>query len=123
MKIADAPVGLRPGTLNLLIIRGDAFRERLVWRDADGDPLDVSGWDLEGQLRDTYSGALLADFTIDRSGLPDNEFNLRLEDTDTADLGEGVYPYDLVRMSGGPSFPRTMLSGVAVVRPRATGGA
>lgn len=123
MKVSDAPVGLRPGSLNLLVVRGDAFRERLVWRDADGDPLDVSGWTFVGQLRDTYSGALLADFTIDRTGLPDNEINLRLSDADTVGLGEGVYPYDLVRTVGGPSAPRTMLSGVVVVRPRATGGA
>lgn len=120
MRTSDAPVGLRPGSLNLLVVRGDAFRERLVWRDADGQPLDVSDWTFVGQLRDTFAGALLADFVIDRSGLPDNEFNLRLEAADTVGIGEGVYPFDLVRTVGGPSAPRTMLSGVVVVRPRAT---
>lgn len=120
MRPPDAPVGLRPGLLNLLVLRGDEFRERLVWKDANGDPLDITGWVLEGQLREAYGGALLANFVLDDVGLPDNEVNLRLADTDTAALGEGVFPWDLVRVSGGPSSPRTVLSGVAVVRPRAT---
>jgi hypothetical protein len=107
--------------LNLLVVQGDTFRERLVWKDANREDLDVSEWGLAGQVRETYTGALLADLTIDRAGLPDNEFNLRLTETDTAGLGEGVYPWDLVRTSGGPSSPRTVLAGVVVVRPRATG--
>lgn len=117
---AAGPVGLRPGALDLRIVRGDAFSERFEWYDANEDPLDVTGWVLEGQLRATYQGALLAQFTIDRSGLPDNEMNLQLTDAQTTGLGEGVYPWDLVRISGGPINPRTVLQGVAVVSNRST---
>lgn len=114
------PVGLRPGVLNLRIVRGDAFSERFEWYDSDEDPLDITGWTLEGQLRVTYQGVLLAQFTIDRAGLPVNEMNLQLTDTETTSLGEGVYPWDLVRLAGGPINPRTVLQGVAVVSNRST---
>jgi len=118
---ALAPVGLRPAQLNLVVVQSDNFSERLAWFDANRDPLDVTDWVLAGQIRETYSGVLLADFVVDASGLPDNEFDLKLANTVTDDLVEGVYPWDLVRTAGGPSSPRTLLSGVVVVRPRATG--
>lgn len=114
------PVGLRPGGLDLRIVRGDAFSERFEWYDADDSPLDITGWVLEGQLRVTYGGDLLAQFTIDQSGLPDNEMNLTLTAGQTVTIGEGVYPWDLVRVSGGPINPRTVLQGVAVVSARST---
>lgn len=113
------PVGLRPGTLDLVVVRGDDFRIRLEFFDANDDPLDVSDWDLQAQMRSAYQGPLIATFTLDQTGLPDNELNLLLDDSDTVALGEGVFPWDAVRVSGGQVI-RTLLSGVAVVKPRAT---
>lgn len=116
----ERPVGLRPGTLNLRIVRGDFFSERLEWYDSDNNPLDITGWVLEGQMRVTFQGALLAQFAIDTVGLPVNEMNLQLSEAQTSQIGEGVYPWDLVRISGGPVSPRTVLQGVAVVSNRST---
>lgn len=116
----ERPVGLRPETLNLRVVRGDFFSVRVEWFDLNEAPLDVSGWDLEGQMRVTFQGALLAQFSIDRVGLPNNEFNIQLSEGQTTTIGEGVYPWDLVRLSGGPVNPRTVLQGVAVVSNRAT---
>lgn len=108
------PVGLRPGQLDLRVIRGDDFRIRLEFQDANDDPLDISGWTLGAQMRVAQQGALIATFTIDRAGLPDNEMNLVLSVGDTSTLGEGVFPWDLQRFAGG-QLVRTMLTGVAVV--------
>lgn len=120
MSNSADPVGLRPGRLNLRIIQGDTFSERFEWYDANEDPLDITGWGLEGQLRVTFQGALLAQFAVDRSGLPNHEMNLQLTDAQTATLGEGTFPWDLVRISGGAVNPRTVLQGVAVVSNRST---
>jgi len=113
------PVGLRPGALDLRVIRGDDFRIRLEFFDANDDPLDISGWTLAAQMRAAYQGALLATFTIDQTGLPDNEVNLQLSAAQTETIGEGVYPWDFQRFAGGQVI-RTMLSGVAVVSPDVT---
>lgn len=113
------PVGLRPGALDLKVYRGDDFRIRLAFFDADDSPLDISGWTLAAQMRSAYQGPLVATFTIDTATLPDNELNLNLSAADTSQLGEGVYPWDLQRFAGG-QLVRTMLSGVAVVSPDVT---
>jgi hypothetical protein len=108
------PVGLRPGQLDLRVVRGDEFAIRLEFYSADDTPLDISGWTLGAQMRSAYQGPLIATFEIDQIGLPDNELNLRLSVSDTTPLGEGVYPWDLQRFAGG-QIVRTMLSGVTVV--------
>lgn len=111
---AAGPVGLRPGGLDLRIVRGDDFRIRLEFFDANEDPLDISGWTIAAQMRSAYQGPLLATFTIETATLPDNELNLELPAALTGTIGEGVYPWDLQRFAGGQLI-RTMLSGVAVV--------
>ena len=116
---SQRPVGLRPGRLDLQVVRGDDYAVRLEFYTADETPLDISGWTLAGQVRETYQGALLADFVVDRDDLPENELTLRLSASVTATIGEGVYPWDLQRFSGG-SLVRTMLSGVVVVTPDVT---
>lgn len=113
------PVGLRPGAMDLMVIRGDDYKVRLEFYDANDDPLDITGWSLGAEMRDTYQGALLATFTIETIGLPDNELNLVLVPGQTELLGEGVYPWDLQRFAGG-SVVRTLISGVAVVSPDVT---
>lgn len=113
------PVGLRPGSLDLRVVRGDDFRIRLEFFDADDSPLDISGWTLAAQMRSAYQGPLLATFTIETATLPDNELNLELPAAVTGTLGEGVYPWDLQRFAGG-QLVRTMLAGVAVVSPDVT---
>jgi hypothetical protein len=116
---AAGPVGLRPGGLDLRIVRGDDFQIRLAFATADDDPLDISGWTLGAQMRATYQGQLLATFTLDDTALPAGEINLSLPAAVTSTIGEGVYPWDLQRFAGG-SLIRTVLSGVAVVTPDVT---
>jgi hypothetical protein len=113
------PVGLRPGRLDLRVVRGDDFRIRLEFFNADDDPIDISGWTLGAQIRTTYQGSLLASFTVETATLPDNELNLEVAATVTATIGEGVYPWDLQRFAG-TSLARTLLSGVVVVSPDVT---
>lgn len=116
---AAGPVGLHPGGLDLYVVRGDEFRIRLEFATADDDPLDVSGWTLASEIRNTYQGELLATILVDQTGLPDNELNLHIDAAVTAEIGEGVYPWDLYRSAGG-QVQRTILSGVVVVAPDVT---
>lgn len=113
------PVGLRPGRLDLRIVRGDDFQIRLDFSTADGDPIDVTGWTLGAKMRTTYQGPLLATFSFDATALPASEVNLRLDAAATATLGEGVFPWDLQRFAGG-ALVRTLLTGVVVVSPDVT---
>jgi hypothetical protein len=116
---AAGPVGLHPGGLDLYVVRGDDFRIRLEFATSDDTPLDISGWTVGAEIRSTYQGALLATFTINTTGLPNNELNLELLGAVTGTIGEGVYPWDLERFTGG-SLRRTILSGVVVVAPDVT---
>ena len=118
---AAGPVGLHPGGLDLFVVRGDDFRIRLEFATADDDPLDISGFVLSSQIRNTFQGELLATIVVDQTGLPDNEVNLTIDASVTAEIGEGVYPWDLFRSAGG-QVRRTLLSGVVVVQPDVTEG-
>ena len=112
----SGPVGLRPGKLDLEVVQHNDFAVRLEFVNADDDPIDITGWDLVANMRETYQGALIATFALDSAALPPNEVSLRLTAAQTALIGEGVYPWDLLRYSGG-SLVRTLLRGVAVVVP------
>lgn len=115
--------GRKPGRLDLVAVQGDDVGVIAEVFDQDDEPIDVTGWTLESQVRATYDGDLLLTFTVetaaDDPGLDDNEVRLSASAAQMEAVGEGAWPWDLRRTSGGPSV-RTLLAGTLLVRPRVT---
>ena len=51
-----------PGVLNFTIIRGDSFRRELTIKQ-DGSAIDLTGYTVSSQIRDTAGGNLLETWT------------------------------------------------------------
>lgn len=111
--------GLVPGELPLRIQKANDYAIVLEFLDQDEQPIDTTGWTVVAQIRETYQGALLASFDFDRDQLDDHQLRVKLSAAQTDLIGEGTWPWDLIRTAGGPSI-RTLLAGVAVVVPNAT---
>lgn len=111
--------GLAPGKLDLRVQKANDYNIVLEFLDQDEQPVDSTGWTLEAHIRETYQGALLASFSFDRIDLADHQVRLKLSAAETDLIGEGTWPWDLIRTAGGPSI-RTLVAGVAVVVPNAT---
>ena len=114
-------LGLRPGRLDLTVMRGDGLSFVAGFFDQDGSPVDVSEWTFEGQVRRTYGGPILAQFvvTVASGGLDDHEIRAEVDAATIWTIVEGSCPWDLVATSGWPSI-RTVLAGIVQVLPRAT---
>ena len=110
--------GLAPGQLALRVQKADDYAIVLEFLDQDAAPIDTTAWTFAAQIRETYQGALLAEFDFDRIGLDDNQLRLTLTAAETDAIGEGTWVWDFVRLTDGPV--RTLLAGAAVVVPNAT---
>lgn len=116
-------VGRKPGQLNLAATQGDDFALLCEMFDQDDNPIDVTGWTLASQVRETYGGALLVEFTVETAAddvtLNNWEVRLSADAAQMAEVGEGAWPWDLQRTAGGPSS-KTLLAGTLLVRPDVT---
>lgn len=98
---------------------GSAFSLALEWQDADGTPVDLTGWSARLQVRaDTDSTVALVDatdgdgITLDDAGHIDVE--LTPADTATLDAGTAVWDLVLVNPSTEPQPP--LIGGTATIR-------
>lgn len=84
-----------PVEVDIDIYKDRDFKKTIVVNDSASTPIDLTDWTFEAQLRPTLgSTTLLADFTIDTSGVVSGTLILSLQDTDTIDL-EVVNPITL----------------------------
>lgn len=112
--------GRRPGRLDLKAVQSDDLMFVAEFEDDDGSPIDVSGWTVISQVRETPQGELIVDLTVETSaddgGLDDDEIRVSAHASVMEQVGEGAWPWDLRRIDGGGSV-RTLLAGTLVVRP------
>ena len=84
-----------PVEVDIDIYKDRDFKKTIVVNDSASTPINLTNWTFEAQLRPTLgSNTLLANFTIDTSGVVSGTLILSLQDTDTIDL-EVVNPITL----------------------------
>ena len=78
------------------LVRGDTFKKRLTFQDANEDPIDVSGYTFAGQVRaDPDDEEALADFTFDTTDAADGIVDAIIAPEDTADFPFPYVHYDI----------------------------
>jgi len=115
------------GELNITIQQGATFSLPLTWVDPDGDPIDLTGYDLRMQVRrnvaDLEPGDPLVDLTIGEgitvTSAVGGAFTLRIAPTTTAILPIGPWVYDVEAESSGGDVTR-LLEGRATVSGEVT---
>ncbi len=84
-------------TTDFECIRGDTFTRRLTFRDAAGEPVDMSGHTFAGQVRTDPDAddPPLAEFDFDTTDAADGVVDITLAAEDTAEFTGAFVYYDI----------------------------
>lgn len=106
---------------NITCEQGATFMRQLVWREASGDPVDLTGYTARMTCR-PYLGADEVWFElgsetdgIDFMDRVNGKLQLELAAADTAELAPGIGVYDLELVSGSGEVVRLMQGTFTVV--------
>lgn len=102
--------------VNFLIDQGTSFATTINLNDDDGNPLDLSGYSIAGQMRKAYSSQNYIPFV---ANLQLGELNLGLSANTTTALSPGRYVYD-VELTDTNGLITRLLEGVITVTPEVT---
>ena len=81
---------------NLTIDQGASFKAEIDVKDADGDALDLTGFQGAGQMRKTYSSSTFTEFTVEfKNPRTTGTLSISLTATQTNALKAGRYVYDV----------------------------
>ena len=94
---------------NISTYQGDFLQAILAVKDTNNNPINLSGYDVRGQVRTSYgSTGILLDLnptiTSEVSGL----INIAIASESTNDIPVGIYFYDIER------YPENLLTGNSI---------
>jgi hypothetical protein len=106
---------------NIVIEQGFDFNTTFELEDTlTTDPLVLTGYTVEAQIRKTYSSTSAVNFACTIITPPtDGKVQISLTDTETANLKEGRYVYDLKATNTNGKVLK-LIEGAALVRPGVT---
>ena len=102
------------------LVRGDRFYRAYAFRDDLGEPVDITGFSFQGQIRQEYDSVESIEFTISTAqsddavtaGVALDTVIVSLGGTATSTKEPGNYVYDIQKvMDADPSFVETFLRG------------
>ena len=106
---------------NIVIEQGFDFNTTFELEDTTTtNPLNLTGYTIEAQLRKTYSSTTSVGFACTIVNLPtDGNIEISLTDTQTVDIKEGRYVYDIKATTVSGKVLK-LIEGAALVRPGVT---
>ena len=104
---------------NLTVDQGSAFNASIDITDSDDDPMNLTGYSVEGQFRKSYSSINYTAFSASVSNPPNGTIRIELTDIQTAALKAGRYVYDVEITSPGGVKTR-VLEGQIEITPGVT---
>jgi hypothetical protein len=103
---------------NLFIDQGTTYATKLVLNDADGVPVNLTGFSAAGQIRKHYSSSNAVSFSITLSPSTGTVV-LDLSANTTANLVAGRYVYDVELTDTSGRISR-IIEGIVTVSPNVT---
>lgn len=105
---------------NIVIDQGADFSTAITVTDVDGNIVDLTNYTAAGQIRKHYTSTTAVSFTITfDTPRTDGIVNLKLSNTQTANMEAGRYVYDVELTSLGGTVSR-LAEGIATVTPQVT---
>lgn len=106
---------------NLSADQGADFQVSIDIEDANGDSLDLSAYEVNGQVRRTYKSTDAVDFDIVIVGNPaDGSISIRLSSVATGTMKAGRYVYDIYATNENTDNTIKVLEGILEVIPSVT---
>ena len=103
---------------NLFVDQGATFATKLVLNDADGVPVDLTGYTASGQIRKHYTSSNATNFTVSLTASTGSVV-LSLSANATANLISGRYVYDVEMVDTSGNVSR-IIEGIVTVSPNVT---
>ena len=104
---------------NLFIDQGATYSTKLVLNDANGSPVDLTGYSASGQIRKHYSSSNSVSFSITVPTPASGSVILSLNANTTANLVSGRYVYDVELTDTAGRISR-IIEGIVTVSPNVT---
>jgi len=105
---------------NLTIDQGSSFSISIELSDLLGNPLDLSDYTIQAQMRKSYGSNSYTAFTTSAGEDPTNgELTLTLTNTQTSALRAGRYVYD-IEIEDSDEIVTRVLEGIVTVTPEVT---
>lgn len=103
---------------NLFVDQGATFATKLVLNDANGVPVDLTGYSAAGQIRKHYTSSNSTSFSVSLSA-DTGSVVLSLTANSTANLVAGRYVYD-VELTDTTGRISRIIEGIVTVSPNVT---
>lgn len=103
---------------NLVIDQGSTFSADIDVTDSVGDPLDLTGYSVAGQIRTSYASSTAVDFSGSVYSATNGTVRIQLSATQTNAMKAGRYVYDVEIDNG--SLTIRIVEGQVEVRPGVT---
>lgn len=105
---------------NLSVDQGSTFGAEIDVTDSSGDPLDLTGYTVAGQLRKTYTSTTATSFTSSVYSAAGGIVKIALNSTTTNALKAGRYVYDVEITKTSTGDITRIIEGQLEVRPGVT---
>ena len=103
---------------NLVIDQGSTFSTDLTLQDEYGDPLALSGYVANSQIRKWYTSTTAVNFVLDIPNPTDGTIELSLAANVTANMEYGRYVYDIYIVK--ENLVLRVVEGILTVTPEVT---
>lgn len=103
---------------NIIIDQGTTFSTVINLADENGDPIDLTGYTGDSEMRKHYSSSNSQSFTLSLGGA-NGTVTLSLTSTQTANLVAGRYVYD-VEITSSSNVVSRIVEGIVTVTPEVT---
>ena len=101
---------------NITIDQGTEFNTEIVLTDDSGNPLDLSQYTGNAQMRKSYSSSTAISFDV---VLQQGKVSLHLSSNASANVVAGRYVYDAILTNSSKTVTR-IVEGIVTVTPRVT---
>lgn len=103
---------------NIIIDQGTTFSTIINLTDDNGDPIDLTGYTGDSEMRKHYSSSNSTSFGVSLGGV-DGTVVLTLSANQTSNLTPGRYVYD-VEVTSGANVVSRIVEGIVTVTPEVT---
>jgi len=104
---------------NIVVDQATTFNTTLNLTDDAGNPIDLTNYQAEGQIRQWYTSSAAVNFNITIPQPNNGIIYLSLDANTTANMVYGRYVYDIITKSGSGVVTR-VVEGILTVTPEVT---
>lgn len=106
---------------NLIVDQGADFETVITLEDERSDPINLTGYELTGQIRRTYKSSTAVDFNLSIQGnTADGIIRIHLSDSSSAAMKFGRYVYDIYAKNTADNKVYKVLEGMLEIVPSVT---